>query len=56
MFVKRKINNTHVADQEIEAEGEEEGDGGSEEEPEDRQEGEEGAEDEEIEGNSEGRN
>ena len=54
VFVKRKVNNTHVADQEIEAEGEEEGDGGSEEEPEDRQEGEEGAEDEEIEGNSEG--
>lgn len=54
VFVKRKINNTHVADQEIEAEGEEEGDGGSEEEPEDGQESEEGAEDEEIEGNSEG--
>ena len=54
VFVNRKINNTHVADQEIEAEGEEEGDGGSEEEPEDGQESEEGAEDEEIEGNSEG--
>ena len=54
VFVNRKINNTHVADQEIEAEGEEERDGGSEEEPEDRQESEEGAEDEEIEGNSEG--
>lgn len=43
-----------MADQEIEAEGEEERDGGSEEEPEDRQESDEGAEDEEIEGNSEG--
>ena len=45
-----------MADQEIEAEGEEERerDKGSEEEPEDRQEGEEGAEDEEVESNSEG--
>ena len=54
VFVKRRINSTHVADQEIEAEGEEEREEGSEEEPEDRQEGEEGAEDEEVEGNSEG--